>query len=786
METEALSRRSFRPSPRRGVSAMMMALGAILLVTALGVTSLTLASSDNKQSGSTLDIKISEEAAMAGLREVLGRMEANPVTAVAQLQQYVNELDKTPKHEWFVPSGTTIGLSTTEPSPYAIDGTTNAWKARLLGVDVGGAHGTTSDRGIQLAIEVEGYGRNGAVRRMIGTYRMRGISIDVVQNTPGATDQYALYVNGTMGNSTIAINIKGDVYVSGDVFLDAGTGNKLVIDSSLRAAGNFKPLSEVIVKGNAYIGGCIDQGAHGTTTFLANLGVKGGYCTLSAPFSVGGSFNLYGANGTNWTSAVSVGGEQFYVRDQTWNISAKTTVSAGSAFFAKSVVTGTDGMAVQQDLEVGGTAAATLGGTVSVGGQAGFRNSGGVSFLSAGSIQGDAYFASPLSVGTTKAATLFVGGNAFMAKGIANIKTTSFQVNKDVRIDATSQGTFGKDNILTASTGTLTMNGGVASTFGSNSNERWVVKFWSYQNPTQLTGTGARINSTGSPPTPNTGAYPTGPWRTTSLSTLVGIAPQRTPKALADPSVPNLGYAVKDTMVDLKDNMPNEVYMGPTLEDAMVKMSEIWTSAGLPAPSTSTYALTDKMYNRLYDYLDAHDQLYNGYMVVLIDKNLTMDCSSPIEPFHGKALLVVESKISADPTKVSESWAPSKTDTNIQVLYVRGAGEILDFGIPEASPYDFYGYIHYENNFKGNHAWFEDSKMHGSIYMAGADANILGANKSRLTLIYDQDVMTDIQNNLSLIWAYGTKPDDNVTETSNRTLSLKETWVQFDLISLTR
>ncbi len=76
--------------------------------------------------------------------------------------------------------------------------------------------------------------------------------------------------------------------------------------------------------------------------------------------------------------------------------------------------------------------------------------------------------------------------------------------------------------------------------------------------------------------------------------------------------------------------------------------------------------------------------------------------------------------------------------------------------------------------------------MHGSIYMAGADANILGANKSRLTLIYDQDVMKDTQDNLSLIWKYGTKPDDDVTESSSRTLSLKETWVQFDLISLTR
>jgi hypothetical protein len=46
--------------------------------------------------------------------------------------------------------------------------------------------------------------------------------------------------------------------------------------------------------------------------------------------------------------------------------------------------------------------------------------------------------------------------------------------------------------------------------------------------------------------------------------------------------------------------------------------------------------------------------------------------------------------------------------------------------------------------------------------------------------------MKDIQDNLSLIWKYGTKPDDDVTESSSRTLSLKETWVQFDLISLTR
>lgn len=314
------------------------------------------------------------------------------------------------------------------------------------------------------------------------------------------------------------------------------------------------------------------------------------------------------------------------------------------------------------------------------------------------------------------------------------------------------------------------MNGGLAANFGKgiNSAKKWEFdgggspRLWSYQHPVDLGSN--LVNNSGSAAS---GPYPGGPWRTDPLPVLSSIVPVVAPMGLTQPAGYDLGYSARDTMTSLLDNPPDTVILtGPVLA-AMKDFSAIKSSAGV----TNTLSSAD--YNALFDWFSSKGYLHNGYMVLHVDESFTMSDASV--PFHGKSLLVVDKNIGTN-----KEWPASKDSTNIQVLYVRDG----DLGNNFGGPGPFWGYIHYEKPWSGNHAWPSGSTMYGSIYLAGPSSSIIG-NGSALTLERRASVFQDIASKLGIIQPHGTVSSGTGSQNS-RKLVLKERWVQFDLQSLVR
>ncbi|HNY32467.1 MAG TPA: hypothetical protein PKO15_16390, partial [Fibrobacteria bacterium] len=174
--------------------------------------------------------------------------------------------------------------------------------------------------------------------------------------------------------------------------------------------------------------------------------------------------------------------------------------------------------------------------------------------------------------------------------------------------------------------------------------------------------------------------------------------------------------------------------------------------------------------NKLFDWFSAKNYLHNGYMVLRMDVATTM--SGTDEAFRGKCLLIWDANLITN-----MGWPASATKDNIQVLFVRNG----DLGNNFGSPGPFYGYIHYEKQWAGNHKWPTGSKMYGSIYLAGPSSSIIG-NGSELELIRDKDVMEDIQQKLGILYPHGAI-GLTVGSHNSKKLTLRETWLQFDVIS---
>lgn len=742
----------------------MVSLIVILVISVFGITALSMARGDVLQSGSTLDIKSAEEASLAGINHVLGSMTANPANSVAQLQKFVDDTGTTSPRQWFQMEGDSFQVVSSPPVPQTLGSSKASWTTRILGVNLGGAFGTTADRGILLSLESTGWGRNGDKRVVIGTYRMRGVEIGSLTLASGASDTYALYINGTMGNSTIATDIKGDVYVGGNNHLNASVS--ITIDGKLRTSGNYRTSAPVTVKDNAYIGGFIEPNAQGDMIFQKNLGVGGGLGNINAPILVNGSFNLYGDRLDGWNSNQGIFvGNQFYVRDMFLPIPAQVSVG-GNAFFASGFSNGAKSLSIGNNLEAGGSLPITINGSMAVGQNAAFRGTGSVEVSGKALIGRDASFTA--SVRQSGSDYLRILGKARFNAGISDINSIrGIEVRDSMALTHPSQGSFDGTVYMWK---TLTMNGGLAASFGKgiNSAKKWefdgggVPRLWSYEHPADM---GANlVNNSG---TAASGAFPGGPWRTTSLPVLSAITPLVTPMGLTSPAGHNLGYSARDTMISLLDNPPDTIILtGPVLA-AMKSFSSVRGPAGV------TTNLKSADYNKLYDWFAAQNLLYNGYMVLHIDEAISM--TDPSSLFHGKSLLVIDKNITTN-----QNWPGSADTMNLQVLYVRDG----DLGNNFGGPGPFWGYIHYEKPWSGNHAWPSGSQMFGSIYLAGPSSSIIG-NGSSLKLERRASVFESIATDLGIIQPHGTISSGSGSQNTRR-LVLKEPWVQFELISQVR
>lgn len=386
---------------RRGMTTMMVILGVIMLVTIGGLGILAVTNSESFIAGSFLDMRTKESAARSGLRDAIARMRNNPTNTVRQLQVFLDDSVTTTPHAWFVPEGDSFRLDDARPGHQPIGADGSGFRVRLLGIDPGGAFGSPGS--IDLALESNGIGRSGDRQTVVGTYRMRGVEVAAITVSPATVDSYALYINGSMGNSTIATNITGDVYVGGNNHLNASVS--ITIDGSLRTQGNYKTSAPVTVTGKAYIGGYIENASGGTMTINGNTGVGGGFGNVNAPIVVKGALNVYGTElqGWNGSAYLSVGG-QFLVRDRKFQPGGNDTLK-GNAYFPLGVeFPRNKSHFVWGNLEINGPTTSLLDGdTVVVKGNLAARGSSSPNFEATGMRVGkDLYVQSSLNQSSGK------------------------------------------------------------------------------------------------------------------------------------------------------------------------------------------------------------------------------------------------------------------------------------------------------------------------------------------------------------------------------------------------
>jgi len=747
-------RRTF--AKRRGMTTMMVMLGVIVLVTIGGLGIMAITNGETLMAGSFLDMRTKENAARSGLRDAIARMRERPTNTVRQLQVFLDDSVTTTPHAWFVPVGDSFRLENSRPDYHALGDDGSGFRVRLLGIDPGGAFG--SDEGIKLALESNGEGRNGDKQRVVGTYRMRGLVVASIVVAPAEVDSYALYINGSMGNSTIATNIKGNVYVGGNNHLNASVS--ITVDGNLRTQGNYKTSAPVTVTGRAYVGGYIENAAGGTMTINGNVGVGNGFGNVNAPIVVGGALNIYGTQLQGWNAKadLAVGG-QFLMRDRRFQPGGKVAIG-GNAYLPFGLDLPAKGIhTVGGNMEINGAVASGLGGdSVIVSKNFAARGGNCPAFSAPTRIGGEGYF----QMGAGFGSGIRIQRNARFDNGISTCSGSPC-----VKIDSATwlsngAGQPGLSGYVQLGT-TLAMNGTIGSNFGRTNGgySRWQFlstaspRTWSYQNPTDVT---SYLPMIGNSATNNSGATPTGPWRQ-GAETFPVVSPW-----IPWLGMTQLGFSVKDTLVTLIDNRPDTVLFGGSLATDMLDFSAVKGAAGV------TTAMDGAALNKLFAWYSTNNRLHNGYMIVRMNEGVSMSLDNV--KFTGKCLLVWDANLITN-----MGWPASASSDAIQVLVVRNG----DLGNNFGSPGPFYGYIHYMNQWSGNHKWPTGSKMYGALYLAGASSSVIG-NGSELELIRDQDVINDIQEKLGILHPPGATGGASGSSNSKQ-LTLRETWVQFDRIS---
>jgi len=733
---------------------MYVVLGVIVLVTLLGFAGLTLARSDVQSSGSLLDLKSRDQAALTGLNVALARMQASPANTATQLSLFLQDIANgaaaADRRDQFVFTATGFSLvanssgpsfySIVDPSRASID--SSAVSTRLLSMDIGSvdANGLLQDNGIVVTLQSTGMGRNGDLQTVVGSYRMFGITVaQDVTPVASATITNAMYLSGSLSNTNIGNNFQGDVYVGGDVSLNGSAPQ--TVNGRFRVNGDFFSSAPLTVTQNSWIGGSIRVNGSAPMTFRKNLGIGKGFRDVNAALTVDSSLNVYGdtAVGT-WNAGGTVRvGKQFFLRNQYVTFPDKIVVG-GNAFFWNSIsLKGSAVDSFRGYLEVRGNlndnkildATRVVEGNFNVLSTRPFL----VENVTLLHLKSNAYFG---GVATMKSGLgqIRIDSSATFNSGIANIEPSRFdaiRVGDAMYLNAVGQNSFsGGVSVRNL----LQMTGSLDPNFSSNAgNGQWsldtlAARRWSYQGAKVTGGKDPRVNRA---LLDNNGANNA---ITTAFPTLI-TAPAGQPYGLTSSYI---GMAAIDTMTSLSANPPDTFVVSstksPRVDSAKVRV----TSALCAAAGAQSDHWTAADFNKVYTYLGAQNKLLNGYMVLLIDSLSSLgDIGAPAGTFTGKAVYIIEKAVS-----VNGNWPGSATSTAIQVVYVRGSGSLGGFG----SPGDIYGMIYYENNAGTNltQQWGSNSHLYGSIQLANG-GNYTG-NTGTLTIAIDQSVISNISTNL--------------------------------------
>lgn len=755
---------------------MFVVLGAILVVTLLGFAGLALARSDASNSGSILDLRSRDQAAWSGIQLALARMQANPVNTATQLSRFLSDVSTTSTnvrdrfaftatgfsfeehndgHQWYRPLTTLSGTDSTATSVV------------LLSVDIGTpVAGALQSNGIVVTLQSTGKGRNGDLQTVVASYRMLGISMQ--QNAASTTTSSvsnALYLSGNLNNTNLGTNIAGDVYVSGNVSLNAPA--PIRVAGRFRVNGNFNSNARLTVTGNSWIGGYIYTNSGAPMTFEENLGIGGGFQVMNDSLTVKKSLNVYGSASINWNGTRLIVGDQLFVRDQYFDIGGSVAVR-GNAFFGNS-------------LQLRGSAPDTFYGFLGVGGS--FNDN----IFQSGNLYvlGDLDFTGsrPLDV---NGANLYARQNLQMAGSLKQTNSGQIVVDQSARILGGISG-IGEGNLSNAisigdalylnATNQASYNGGlyagnriwmtgtIDGSFSQNTgNSQWNLsstgsREWSYQNGSvPSTGENPRVRNSSKNNTDARNSL------SGSFPTLI-TPPAGQPYGLTSITI---GMSSIDTMTSLAANPPDTFVVSsaksPAVDAARVRLTDTLCAAA--GARTNNWRGED--FNKIYSYLDSLGMLLNGFMVLQIHSSSSLsnvEADSSTGLFTGKAVFIVEKSIN-----VNGKWPGSADSNAIQVVYVRGSGSLGEFG----SQKNIYGLVFYENAQSGTQKWGPNSKLFGSMQFANG-ASLTG-NSGNLSISLDQSVFNKISSALpsALRTVNGSSTPTTVTVTYNPTVVVAE------------
>lgn len=737
-----------RAPERRGV-AMFLVMGIILLVTLLGVAGLQLSRADALASGSILDMKSRDQAAWTGINLALARMQSNPTATAAQLSTFLGDIaDSLPagsRHDRFVftATGFTLATSSTDPQFYSLLDSAAATHdkssaaVRLLSVDVGNVdpQGVLSSNGIVVTLQSTGRGRNNDEQTVVASYRMLGVTLQqtvVATNTANVTN--ALYLSGDLSNTNIGSHVNGDVYVSGNVSLNASAPQ--MVDGRFRVGGNFSSNAALTVTKNSWIGGQIFTNSGAPMVFGQNLGVGGGIGVMNADLTVDSSFNLYGNSSGSWNTATLRVGKQLFWRDQFKDVLGKIVVG-GNAFFWNSIsLKGNPTDSFRGFLQVRGALNDNTfeNGDIVILGNFDVRST--TSFYMRGCnlfARRNAKFEGAVHQQNT--GRVSIDTSAIFNAGIADIGNAvgdAISVGDALYLSATNQGSFNGG----ASAGNrMWMKGSLSPWFSQNSgNGQWRLsstgsRSWRYQGPILSGGQNPRVlNSSQN----NFDAFAMSPVVFPTLFT----APSGQPWGLTNDSI---GMTPLDTMTDLSANPPDTFAVNSTKSPLVDTSKVVLTDTLCMHAGASTNNWTASDFNKIYHYLQTTNRLLNGYMVLLINSSSSLgSLNSAGGSFNGKAVFIIEKSIA-----VNGNWPASANSNCIQVIFVRGSGSLTQFG----SQGDIYGLVYYASNGGSlTQSWGANSKLYGSMQFANG-ASYTG-NSGNLAISLDQNVFNDITTNL--------------------------------------
>jgi hypothetical protein len=765
------------PKGRRGV-AMMVVLGVVVFFTMLGFMGLEMATKDSQVSGTLLDIKSKESAAWGGLNMALGVMQANPSNTVTQLQKFIADSSQSTssKRRWFSFSGGSFSLVSTQPSsPYALGtgGDQSGVWVRLVSMDINGISGITDGSGIDLTFESTGRGRNGQQLKILATYRMLGVDVPVTtSSTVSGTPEFAFYLNGGIANGNMGTDVKGSVFMNGTSSFNSVTQH---VEGRLIVNGGLSLDDSLTVDSGAVIHGALSVQAKGAR-FKGNL-ILDELATNMGKWIVVDSSMLFRGTGGNYFNTggtgLKVGLDFVALQADAFQIAngAELVVGRNAWMFGFSQQNATV-FNVGGNLEIAGDPnngfTIPAGSGTLVGGYVAARGltSQNLQFTKPGSgshaIGGKIYSSTGMEVNTTN----FSSGSILLAgqsttggwfptplRGLVTSSGTTFDIAGDFR--GYHQQNVSLDPKVA---GNILINGSVGNGFSG-----WTITgaghFFRYNNwggPWGVSVTGgttyARAFDT---------AFPSG-------NSFVGAYPTP-PDAAAD-----LHFTAGDIAATLATNPPDTMYVdgthSPTVNAKVVNLTDALcdqaSTAGYPVQHDN-WTGTD--FNNLYAYLSSQGKLLNGYMVIDVKSGpgTTFSALTPsATAFVGKSLWIIEKNIN-----VNGAWPNSATSSAIQVVYVKGAGSIANWGFTGT----VYGYFHIENTMSGNGQFSTaGATLYGAIGVRGTGSSWT-PNSSNLTIASAPAVFADITQNLPGVFHPATSSGSSpvVVSTSTKTLTAR-------------